>query len=293
MPSVEIAKFIELANLKLYEPLESPFDAFGPRLFARLSPPADRRHLSLEAKKVAADREFARISWVKKCKAIASKLPLSGQKYLGRPEDVRLFVQKYMNFWAARQILPLIAGRQWSVATHPRDANDFEEYKRSRNVQRDLPIGTVLSAQVDLVVNRDGVLRILPNEVLQTLNGVSADRIRSCAKCGQIFWASRIGSKIASRCCSTRCRKTFDKENERKAALMRLKISETRVPEPITPGHAAQSLRDMIVKTEDDLIGDLLASQKDHRAGRITNAELQRAKTKFDEGIQKRDGLTR
>jgi hypothetical protein len=213
--SEELAQFIDLANARLYEPLLSPGELFDSSALAKISPlrtpPASRRQLTMGAKRESSKSELTRLFWAKQCKAIASTMPVSVSKFLGSPDDVWEFMRKYRDFWQARQLIPAIARRDWKIADHPKFARNFDEYKRTRAVQKGLPMAILVSAQIDVAVNAGGEVEILIDPVLKSLEGIAANRIRTCPVCGQIFWAQQSNSP----CCSKSHRKTFNTRNSR------------------------------------------------------------------------------
>jgi hypothetical protein len=124
--------------------------------------------------------------------------------FLGEPRNVEKFQDRYHALRSAQQVLPLLAER-W----HDYESSQFTS----------LPF----SLPVNLYV-RDGTVGA-SGTFLNALRGVRADRIRRCAVCKRVFWASRTNSE----CCGQKCRKTYNKRNSRAAEKkLRSKKREAR-----------------------------------------------------------------
>ena len=123
--------------------------------------------------------------------------------YLGPPSGVE-FTEKYQVLRDAGQVFSALAKR----------AARLGEFKDLMIDDADLPgLAYPFWMSVKFTVNQDGLLSTSDNPLLDALNGVRADRIRSCAVCKRIFWAPRVNSE----CCCETCRKTFNQRNSREA----------------------------------------------------------------------------
>lgn len=118
------------------------------------------------------------------------------REFLGSPTDREQFRDRYDAFRSAQQFLPRLAQPK------PDERADF-----------DLEAGVMSlpPISVNLYKTRDG--RIAASGTFtDALKGVPLDRIRHCAVCNGVFWASRVNSE----CCSTKHRKRFNQKNFRK-----------------------------------------------------------------------------
>jgi hypothetical protein len=127
------------------------------------------------------------------------------RNYLGQPENIGEFLANYRLLESARSALVGIAKR--NSLGRP-TGNSGDAIAVQANVSELLPVARL---NIYLAVNRDGRFTVPQDSLLNMLIGVRADRIRSCAVCGQIFWARRINSE----CCQETCRKTYNQRNSR------------------------------------------------------------------------------
>jgi hypothetical protein len=143
---------------------------------------------------------------VDRCSALLAELPQPAREFIGRPDDLRVFCQKYRELKLARETL-------LAITLQSRKAVSFAEHKAIRQIagrlRERLPF---VSVSVDLVENQRGEIQRVPG-LLEALEGTSVDRIRACAICSAIFWATRRNSD----CCTEKCRKTYNQRNSREA----------------------------------------------------------------------------
>ena len=113
--------------------------------------------------------------------------------FLGEPNNVELFRDRYDALRSAQQILPSLA-EEWPD---------------------DEPSGPGFTSLPSVGVNLyiDNGMIAASGTFLNALQGVRADRIRRCNVCRNIFWAPRVNSE----CCTEKCRKTYNKRNSRAA----------------------------------------------------------------------------
>jgi hypothetical protein len=143
---------------------------------------------------------------VRICRDVARRFGPKTNDFLGSPESIGPFYSRCLELQSAREALGLLAKR-------------YRDYSRAAgDVASTLPIPVTAR----LIVNREGLLELSPDDpVLSALDGIRADRIRSCAVCGRIFWAPRVNSE----CCEEKCRKTYNQKNSREN---RRKLSKKR-----------------------------------------------------------------
>ncbi len=194
-PPKDLARFIELANMKLDRPLDDASRVFDSAV--------------RDPSKTVKLRDF----WLGVCEETASKLPTEARAFLGPAADIHGFVENYKAMENARKLLPAIARQKWPVAENTSKALSYEEFKKIQRAQSGFPMRVLCPASVALVVDRHGQLGLAKNPVLEALVGVRADRIRSCKICKHVFWAPRVNSE----CCSKRCRKTYNQRISREA----------------------------------------------------------------------------
>jgi hypothetical protein len=194
-PPKGLARFIELANMKLDRPLDDASLVFD----SAVRDPSKTVKLP--------------DVWEGICAETASTLPPEARAFLGPAADIHGFVTNYMTLGYARKLLPAIARPKWPVAENTSKAVSYPEFKKIQRARSGLPMGVLCQASVDLVVDGRGQLGLSQNPVLEALVGVRADRIRSCNICNCVFWAPRVNSE----CCSEHCRKTYNQRNSRAA----------------------------------------------------------------------------
>jgi hypothetical protein len=194
-PPKGLARFIELANMKLDRPLDDASLVFD----SAVRDPSKTVKLP--------------DLWVAICEETASTLPPEARAFLGPAADIHRFVANYMTLGYARQLLPAVARQTWPVAENTSKAFSYQEFKKIQRARSGLPMGVLCQASVDLVVDGHGQIELSKNPVLEALVGVRADRIRSCKICKRVFWAPRVNSE----CCSERCRKTYNQRSSREA----------------------------------------------------------------------------
>jgi hypothetical protein len=194
-PPKGLARFIELANMKLDRPLDDASLVFD----SAVRDPSKTVKLP--------------DVWEGICAETASTLPPEARAFLGPAADIHGFVTNYMTLGYARKLLPAIARPKWPVAENTSKAVSYPEFKKIQRARSGLPMGVLCQASVDLVVDGRGQLGLSQNPVLEALVGVRADRIRSCNICNRVFWAPRVNSE----CCSERCRKTYNQRSSRAA----------------------------------------------------------------------------
>ncbi|MEJ7698811.1 MAG: hypothetical protein WKF71_04075 [Pyrinomonadaceae bacterium] len=88
-------------------------------------------------------------------------------------------------------------------------AESLEE-NRAKNPQVELVTGF----QIPVFVTRNSQNKLsvsVGSNILNTLNGLDADRLRICKICNRVFWAKRENSKT----CSSRCLNVFNVRNSR------------------------------------------------------------------------------
>lgn len=141
--------------------------------------------------------------WVKVCAEIVPTLSPATRGFLGPPEELGQFLNRYALLVSARDVLRGLADRYRSKIARKTFLTVYD-----KSFSADLPV----SVTVNLVVNEDGFLSQSDERLLAALVGVRADRIRSCEVCNRLFWAPRVNSE----CCSERCRKTFNQRTSRK-----------------------------------------------------------------------------
>lgn len=117
------------------------------------------------------------------------------REFLGPSTDKFRFRNHYDAFVSAQQYLPLLADLK---------LNERSDYELNSQFTS-LP-----SAKVDIYI-QDGQLAS-SGVFITALDRVPANRIRRCAVCSSIFWATRNNSE----CCSEQHRKRFNKANSRK-----------------------------------------------------------------------------
>jgi hypothetical protein len=193
-PPKGLARFIELANMKLDRPLDDASLVFD----SAVRDPSKTVKLP--------------DVWEGICAETASTLPPEARAFLGPVADVHGFVANYRTLGYARKLLPAIARQKWPVVENSK-AVSYQEFKKIQRARSGLPMGVLCQASVDLVVDGRGQLGLSQNPVLEALVGVRADRIRSCNICNCVFWAPRVNSE----CCSEHCRKTYNQRNSRAA----------------------------------------------------------------------------
>jgi hypothetical protein len=219
----ELARFIGIANELNNVELKEPAVLFGSVLLAAAlkgqqtpdfsEPDFDpdsgsdpevrewRRAYREEQSAAMASKASSQQKYIDLCGRIATAAPLAVQTFLGDPKDVFGFIRNYALLRPAREILSQIAGRGRGPSTD----ETIEEFRRAGN-----PV--LFSASIDVVVNGEGQLEILPpNELLKAISGVHAGDIRACAVCRRIFWASRSTSNG----CSTQHRDTLRQRKNR------------------------------------------------------------------------------
>ncbi|HWF11615.1 MAG TPA: hypothetical protein VG297_24275, partial [Bryobacteraceae bacterium] len=157
MPSEDIARFIELANFPLDMPLQHPsliFDSLVRR----------------QTKGNIRNREV----WTRECADISARLPETARKFLGRPEDVPVFIENYETLFHVRELIP-------PIARAPKTSSSgFEQFKRNRRISRGHHVAVLCQTSVELVLQEDGAIRLARNKVLEALEDVNTDRIRPC-----------------------------------------------------------------------------------------------------------------
>jgi hypothetical protein len=208
-PPKGLARFIELANMKLDRPLDDASLVFD----SAVRDPSKTVKLP--------------DVWEGICAETASTLPPEARAFLGPAADIHGFVTSaflgpaadihgfvtnYRTLGYARKLLPAIARQKWPVVENSK-AVSYQEFKKIQRARSGLPMGVLCQASVDLVVDGRGQLGLSQNPVLEALVGVRADRIRSCNICNCVFWAPRVNSE----CCSEHCRKTYNQRNSRAA----------------------------------------------------------------------------
>jgi hypothetical protein len=188
-PPSDLARFIDLVNEeRLYErELADTQEA----LYAAMDDPGNAS---------ASPRSL----WIRKCEAIADQLNPGTRAFLGPASDLQQFLDRYELLTSAGQVLLHIA-RQYGSRSRPNAEEIIIRDARFPGVE------APFSVTVNVGVNDEGVLRASDNPLLAALIGVRADRIRACAICGRIFWASRANSE----CCSETCRKNYNQRNSR------------------------------------------------------------------------------
>lgn len=188
-PPTDLARFIELVNAeRLYE-RELP-DAHK-TLYAAMDDPVNAS--------VA-----PRVLWIQQCAEIASELRPETRAHLGSASNLEQFLERYELLSAAGKILQGIAKRR-APGSHGQ-SNELMVHDTR------FPVDVPFTVPIAMVVNGDGLLAVKPeNPLVASLVDVPADRIRSCAICGQVFWAPRANSE----CCSEKCRKTYNQRNSR------------------------------------------------------------------------------
>jgi hypothetical protein len=194
-PAKGLARFIELANMKLDRPLVDASLVFD----SAVRDPSKTVKLP--------------DVWEGICAETASTLPPEARAFLGPAADVHGFVANYRTLGYARKLLPAIAHQTWPVAENTSKAVSYPEFKKIQRARSGLPMGGLCQASVDLVVDGHGQIEFSKNPVLEALVGVRADRIRSCKICKRVFWAPRVNSE----CCNERCRKTYNQRSSREA----------------------------------------------------------------------------
>lgn len=165
------------------------------------------------------DPESASVSphdlWVKACAKIAAAFCPATRAFLGPPAKLQSFLDRYEQLKSAREVLVGMA--RWHRLQSPAHPSKPMDHLVIHDDQ--LSVDVPHSVGVNLRINEKGVLVLAAsgNTLLDALVGVRADRIRSCAICGRIFWARRVNSE----CCSERCRKTYNQRNTRQARRAR------------------------------------------------------------------------
>jgi hypothetical protein len=146
-----------------------------------------------------------REAFIHGCRKAIADFSAETRKFLGPPENLMAFLENWDQLELAGQIL-------CDIAKRPSEARDdftvlFSDRRRESEWKVPVYLGIDERGQ--------GVLRVSP--VLRALETVRLDRIRSCAVCTSIFWASRSNSE----CCSLRCRKT---NNQRTSRMQREEV---------------------------------------------------------------------
>jgi hypothetical protein len=140
-----------------------------------------------------------------RCRALLEQLPQPAQDFIGHPKDLRLFCRKYQELKTARATL-------LAITSQSRHAKSFASHKAIRQGTRQLQAGLpFVSIAVYLMVNEAGEIQRVSNALLDALEGVSVDRIRSCVWCERLFW----GKKANSFGCTTRCRNNYTQKRNR------------------------------------------------------------------------------
>jgi hypothetical protein len=197
-PPQALAGFIELVNVERLFERELP-DPFAAALF-------DPRNTSMPPRDV----------YIEHCEKAAASLSPETRAFLGPASDLEVFPVKYQLLKSARAVLLGIARRNEAGS---REHSSELMLRDAQFPGVDIPFAVF----VNLVVNEHGEFSISTPPVLAALIGVRADRIRSCAICGRIFWAPRINSE----CCRPRCRKTYNQRHSRENRRLRRR-KETR-----------------------------------------------------------------
>jgi hypothetical protein len=128
------------------------------------------------------------------------------REYLGAPENIGAFLANYRLLESAQSVLVGIAKRNSLGRREIGKSGDSNANQTSLTALLLVP-----RLDIYLAVDSDGRFTVPQDSLLNILLGVRADRIRSCAICGRIFWARRINSE----CCQETCRKTYNQRNSR------------------------------------------------------------------------------
>lgn len=189
----DLARFIELIN--------------ADRLFERELPNLDDEVDAAMGDPQTAPFSTLRGLWTRVCGEIAGTLSAETRSFLGPEAALRQFQERYRSLKVARQaILGIARSYRNDTSKHARSSADL--IVRGEWLSEDVPF----QVGVGLVVSASGQLAISEDAILNALVGVRADRIRSCAICGRIFWAARVNSE----CCGEVCRKTYNQRNSRR-----------------------------------------------------------------------------
>jgi hypothetical protein len=149
----------------------------------------------------------------------ARALSDTARAFLGEPDDVHRFRDRYDALVSAQKILPSLADRN----------DDFESSGFS----------------VPVKLYRDQGVIAASGTFLAALEGTEADRIRRCEICERIFWAPRINSA----CCTQKCRKNFNKRESRAAQKKLAKKKQSHERGKVSDGVIQTSRqKDMVVR---------------------------------------------
>ena len=121
-PPKGLARFIELANMKLDRPLDDASLVFDSAV--------------RDSSKTVKLRDF----WVGICEETASTLPPEARAFLGPVADVHGFVANYRTLGYARKLLPAIARQKWPVVENSK-AVSYQEFKKIQRARAGFPWG--------------------------------------------------------------------------------------------------------------------------------------------------------
>ena len=187
-PPEELARFIELVNLeRLYEQ-----DLRDPRN------PVPALYDALRKGAPIPPRDF--LDWEREgVRNTVARLAPKTRKFLGPPEDLMQFYERWERLKSAGQVLCAIA--EW-----PRG-------KTGELLVLDRRFGVRFPARasVGIRIDEHGQGEIQKDPFLEALIGARLDHIRACAICRRIFWAPRFNSE----CCRKQCRKTYNQRESR------------------------------------------------------------------------------
>jgi hypothetical protein len=190
-PPEDLALYISLINLE--------------QLYERELPD----YSALDQAEVGRSSRSAMVKWEPWARVnahLASTLSPETRSFLGPPEDVPHFRERFETLRSAQILLRSIAARNALIW---RSVESLAVAGYDKSFRASVPFPEV---RVHLVVNEDNEFAVSESPLLEAIVGVSVDRIRSCAICGRIFWAPRINSE----CCQEKCRKTYNQQNSRK-----------------------------------------------------------------------------
>lgn len=128
------------------------------------------------------------------------------REFLGSPADQEQFRDRYDSFRSAQVFLPRLAQPK------PEERAEFE---------LETGVMSLPPISVNLYTTNDGRIAA-SGTFVDSLVGVPVDRIRHCAVCNKVFWASRSNSE----CCCHKHRKAYNQKNFRDD----LKRSRVRKP---------------------------------------------------------------